>query len=65
MSGSPSVSSPLLGDFSLPDHCRLSRGKPVGDGLSLALLPVVFFTVVFLSAWSCWKSLGGRFHAAF
>lgn len=42
MSGSPSVSSPLLGDFSLPDHCRLSRGKPVGDGLSLALLPVVF-----------------------
>ena len=63
MSGSPSVNSPLLGDFSLSD--RLSRGKPVWDGLSQALLPVNFFTVVFLSAWSCWKSLGDRFHAAF
>lgn len=60
----PRCCLPLLGDFSLSDHCCLSRGKPVWVGVSRALLPVIFLTVVTLSAWSCCKSPGGRFHAS-
>lgn len=38
-------------------------GNQFGMELSSALLPVIFFIVVILSAWSCWKYLGDRVNA--
>ena len=60
----PRWCSPLLGHLCLSDHCCLSGGEPGWVGVSRAPLPVISLIMVTLSAWSCCKSSGGRFHAS-
>ena len=64
MLGIPSVNSPLPGRFLFLITTVFAWGSQFGVELSSTLFPVIFFTVVVLSAGGCRKPLGGIVNAS-